>query len=49
MAGEMDDMTGEELPAAGVESRLLLIIAATPLLAGLLLASLSRRSKRLPI
>ena len=47
MADDMDDgMAGEELPATGVESRLLFIIAATLLLAGLLLASLSRRSKR---
>ncbi|MCY3890509.1 MAG: LPXTG cell wall anchor domain-containing protein, partial [bacterium] len=49
MADDMDDMTGEELPATGVESRLLFIIAATLLLAGLLLASLSRRSKRLTV
>ena len=49
MADDMDDMAGEELPATGVESRLLFIIAATLVLAGLLLASLSRRSKRLTI
>jgi 5'-nucleotidase len=44
MADDMaDDMDGEELPATGVESRLLFIIAATLLLAGLLLATASRR------
>ncbi len=49
MADDMDDMAGEELPATGAESRLLFIIAATLVLAGLLLASLSRRGKRLTI
>lgn len=43
--GMADGMNDEELPATGVESRLLFIIAATLVLAGLLLASLSRRSK----
>lgn len=43
--GMADETTDEELPATGVESHLLFIIAATLLLTGLLLASLSRRSK----
>ena len=49
MADDMDGMAGEELPATGVESRLLFIIAATLVLAGLLLAGFSRHSKRLTI
>ena len=39
MSGGTDDMDGEELPATGAESRLLFIIAATLILAGLLLAT----------
>ena len=51
----MDETTGEELPATGIESHLLFIIAVALVLAGLLLASLSRqlnnarRRKRLSI
>ncbi len=44
-----DDMDGEELPATGTESRLLFLIAATLILAGLLLASATRNRKRLTI
>lgn len=53
--GTDDDMDGEELPATGIESPLLFIIAVALVLAGLLLASLSRqlnaarRRKRLSI
>ena len=55
MADDMDEMTGEELPATGIESPVLFIIAIALVLAGLLLASLSRqlnaarRRKRLSI
>ncbi|MCQ3812468.1 MAG: 5'-nucleotidase C-terminal domain-containing protein, partial [Acidimicrobiia bacterium] len=58
MADDMDgveETTGEELPATGVESSLLFIIAAAMIIAGLLLASLTRhlntarRRKRLSI
>ena len=55
MADDMDETAGEELPATGIESRLLFIIAIALVLAGLLLASLSRqlnaarRRKRLSI
>ena len=47
MSGGMDDMDGEELPATGAESRLLFIIAATLILAGLLLATATRRRNHL--
>ncbi|WP_419850434.1 5'-nucleotidase C-terminal domain-containing protein [Candidatus Poriferisocius sp.] len=51
----MDDMTGEELPATGTESRLLFLIAAALIIAGLLLAAASHlttathRRKRLTV
>lgn len=41
--GTAEDMDGEELPATGAESRLLFILAATLILAGLLLATATRR------
>jgi len=41
-----DDMGSKELPTTGAESRLLFIIAATLVLAGLLLAALSRLTSR---
>ena len=58
MADDVDgveETTGEELPATGIESPLLFLIAAAMVVAGLLLASLSRqlnaarRRKRLSI
>jgi len=53
--GTADEMDAEELPATGIESRLLFIIAAALVLAGLMLATLTRhhnpthRRKRLSI
>ena len=41
--GTAEDMDGEELPATGAESRLLFILAATLILAGILLATATRR------
>ncbi len=49
MSVGMDGMDGEELPATGAESRLLFIIAATLIIAGLLLATATRNRKRLTI
>ena len=56
MADDADDMddgmaddADDELAATGTESRRLFLIAATMILTGLLLASLSRRSRRLMI
>ena len=46
---DMGETTDDELPATGVESRLLFIIAAAVVLAGLMLASLTRRHKRLSL
>ncbi len=56
VAAEMDDMDDgmaddmdDELAETGVESRLLFIIAATLILAGLLLATATRRGNRLTV
>ncbi len=42
-----DDTDGEELPATGADSHLLFIIAATLILAGLLLATATRRNPKM--